>query len=108
MAVQRDAVVQPALVDLGLEHRAVVAVAGDLQRALRDALQHVEQDLEPLVLLDAARGRAAWASASVGRVEERVGLDAEVGDVDVLGRDARASTMSRRAESEIVRNGPWR
>jgi len=45
VAVQRHAVVKAAAADLGLERRAVVSVAGDLEHRPRDLLEHVEDML---------------------------------------------------------------
>jgi hypothetical protein len=42
VAVQRHAVVQAAVVDLGLQRLAVIAVARDLEHGLGHVLQHVE------------------------------------------------------------------
>ena len=85
-AVERDAVAEPAGGDLGLEGLAVVALAGDVEMRARHALEHVEQQLEPLVALEAAeveqaRGRRTRPAS------ERVALDPAVHDRDVLGRD---------------------
>ena len=47
-------VFEPTPLDLGLEVGPVVALAGDVEYRVRHPLQHVEQQLDPLVLLQPA------------------------------------------------------
>jgi hypothetical protein len=82
--VQHDPVGEPARGDLGLERLAVVAVAGDVQHRLGDRLEHVEEQLDPLVLLEPAEVEQPRRRRALGGRERR-GLDAEVGDVDAVG-----------------------
>ena len=91
--MQHDAPLQAAARDLGLERRPVVALAGDVEMGGRHALEHVEQQLDPLVLLEPAEVEQPRLGGALGGRERRL-LDAEIADVDPLVRDAQLDEVA--------------
>ena len=95
VAVEGHAVGERAALHLGLERGPVVAVAGDVEVRLGNRLEHVEQQLDALVLLQAPEVE----QRRFGRLRprrEKAGIEAEVDDVDALALDAEGDEVLAR------------
>jgi hypothetical protein len=86
VAVEGHAVAQPAALHLGVQLGAVVAVAREVEVRRGDRVEHVEQQLDALVLLQAPE----VDERRLGRLRPRrqqAGVQAAVDDVDALALD---------------------
>ena len=112
VAVEDDAVADAAVRDPLLQRRPVVAVAGDVEVDAGDRLHDVEQQLDPLVLLEPAEVEQARLDGALGRREARL-LHAEVGDVDAVGgqlelQQVAAAGVRDREERRVAVERPQR
>ena len=95
VAVQGHALAQPAVVDARLQRPAMVAVARDVELRLGDRLEHVEQQLDPLVLLQAPEVEQRRLRG-LGPGREQPGVHAAVDDVDALALDSQVDEVLAR------------